>query len=746
MPALAPDTLDTLVTLTATFSFDIEFRAQFVGSPPTRNGLDFNGSALDAILRTRSGGGDFGRVDLGFDIDSAATVDVVLTSPPGDATTDTVLATGAGVAVGTPGFLAPITCSYSIGPLRLGVRYEWWSDAATVTTYIIGGITVVTFGAAPANLGCHPGSLSYGLLSLDSALTTSAFSMFRVSNLRYNAVAVSGGPFEFGYLSGAGAFRHLGATRRWSVNLGTIDADGTSIAANATHNGGTRSMGATAYTEEIQGAGVIDNAAKFAGAAVLTDPWLSAQAVTPYTPDRTFFLEGNNPVDPNASKTSWSVGTITIASPVSVLQSATAWTVMNGTVTVGGTSTVPTFLVTVGPARVERLFYSDWRDWNNPVSGLYQPTDLYTATKRTAYATSATNDVWGWGLYAYLDVDMTCPAVGGPHVLAFEVDWAVVSDLGATIDTITTTYSPVTFTDGARSTQRIDLLFPVEYRDIPYYGERVDAVRIVGLQVAGGAYTLHSISLVADQQAYAKIGGQLFYATDGVPIYGGVVLAQDASMPSSLWGLDYPLTGDRNGDGYPDHRGDDQNGRFLVNEVGYSFLGHAQAMEKNTLLTAFAELSLMEGVTATYSATAIDAAFTDTFGAVLDAPSAFRPATWFVPTLPHARITKNVAYTVLAQLVVTDIALPNGLSSTSDLIVYERARLGMAIEALALSTSDTRAAPGGTVNARASFSGSPAPGDLLLATAVTDASGFVTLPIRTGLIGGVEFWAYLTDS
>lgn len=765
--------LDTGVTATHVLSFKAEFRAQVYTGVAPQNELALDSlfllAGVSLYTQPAAGAVSLGCAGLGI-MQSYDFIDVILEYFPGGVFTQTILTTGAGNC--TPGFLTGITIQKSFGPLRLGVtidngttlRYAWFADASSVLSYTIGGIGVYTktFADPPTQQAepvfrfGHPGYSTFG----GASGATSTFSHLKFSTFADNGGSLSYPTFEQTpaeassiSLSATPPYAY-GRTFTETMDIDADETSGSAVAADVSFLGAHTCPAVFTVTQANYSwsGGTFGTEAIIQG-ATLADPWLSAQTVIPYTADRTFRFEGNAPKSPgNAAQTTWNTGSLTITSPLSVLRSTNAWTVLTGAVTIGGTPTVPTFTVTTAPSRVEKQLRSHWRDWNT-AGALNVPGENYTATKRDAYPVDANvPDVWGWGLYSYLDVDLTTPALGAPQDLAFTVTWAVVtagSGAGA-IDTIERTYN-ATFTDGARSTQRLDLLFPAEFEGRPFHAARADSVRIVGMQV-GTAYTLHSLSLVADQQAYLTLSGRSHVAASGTTVYTGAVLSQDGSCTPLHWSRDVLITptGDLDGDGFTDYEGDHENGLLLVNALSPRHYGRVPALYAATLSDAFTELNRLEGLTATYSGAAIDTAFSDAFGNVIGLTSGVaapvtRSALWFVPLKPHARITAGVAYTVLAQLVVSEVRIPCGVG-TANLRIFQRNHLGMVLETVATDADGFRLGAGVTVKARAYTGGAAGPSDTLLATTTTDAGGFATLPIRTGLLGGSESHVYLTGS
>lgn len=754
----------------------VEFRAQvYTGVRPQNElQLDFlpwSSAGVALYTRPAPGAVSLGCAGLGI-MQSYNTVEAVLEHYPGGVFTQVVLASGAGNC--TPGFLPSFVVTKTIGPLRLGVtieedsgsgsqtlRYRWFFDAATTVTWNVGGTTVRIDAYAdpptprPRELLLqfnHPGYSTFGGATSGPA----TFSHVKLSAFTGNGVSLAHAAVEItpaeqtAIAFNLNVGRAFGALFRYTGDLDAIDADGTAEAADATYHGAQTCPAIVTVTEDafweggtISAVAALATVEKTHAVASLADPWLSAQTVRPYATDRDFGQEGNEPLNPdNTSPTTWNAGALTVTGSLSVLRSTNAWTVDIGSVTIGGTATVPTFNVTVAPWRVVRDLRSHWRNWNNPANpdGLYQSGDLYTATKRDAYAVDANvPDAWGWSLYGYLDVDLTAPA-GSAETITLMVRYAVRRE-GGTIETFDATYPSLSFPAGARNTRRVDLLISTN-AGRPIYAERVDLITLTGTQT--GLHTLHALNLVTAEQPYAKLGGKAYTLRDLSHLQGGITLACDGSFPAAHWGDDVLFSDglDVDADGYFDHKGDHQNGIFRIENSGLlvaaqSGCGKAPGSFQATLSEFFTHLNRMEGLTATYSAAAIDAAFTDgtnTLGTdeIGSAVTVTRKASWLQPTMPHVRLTAGVAYTVLARLLVDAVTFPNGTTHAQQRF-YQRNRLGSVLEALALNAdSSDRAAAAATVAARAMLGGAAAETDPTLASGTTDASGFVTVPIRNG--------------
>lgn len=788
--ALPSGVLDTGVLGTHVLSCQLRLRAQTAPFNLTPGGA---APASDAVIGYLSHGAPWtfytrpsagatfsgpitppsGVVMLGW-----SSVDLVLLdqSSPFDPANHHVLTSGATSSLSNPAWLGPITGTLTVANLRLGVtietsagvsilRYAWLSDSGTTETLVLAGFTArsVTYADPPTlygALGLGP-FLPFYRDVYPSETGSSAVDHVELSAFTVNGSAV-GTPTDPQLFKASGhahsvfyVGNEIGLPFKWRADVDAIDSDGSAETADFTYSGShtcpaTVNRTAEQYFSEdfSPPGGAHPYAQQHAGAAVLADPWLSAQTIRPYASELPFTLEGNQPKDPAAAAYfTMNVGTVDLTASLSVLRSANAWSTDAGTVAIGGTPTVPVFAVTVGPATVKRALSSQWRNWNTGADPLFISGESYTATKRNAYSTgAATPDVWGWGLFALLDVDLTPGAAGS---LTFEVTWAVVRQSGA----IVTVVRNYTATWGAgRSVQRLDLLFPTEDGH-PFYGERVDQIRLVGLPV--GTTTLHSLSLVTSQDAYLKLGGVRETLADASVTIGGITLAQDGQMAVCHWSQDPAVSpsADRDGDGFIDHQRDAQDGRMAYAAsssaiVSDESMGGAVGMlgASTTIGQVFQELNRMEGVTATYDATALDAALTDAYGNSIGITGQFptgvaapvnRSSLWLTPNLPHQGVTAGTPVTLTARLVTDDVSVASGRTA-AQMRVYQRQRLGSVLEAQCITPAGARAAAGATMTARVTSNLAPSGGDAAFATGVTDASGFVTIPIRDGTFGGLE--------
>lgn len=742
MAALPAEFLDTGKTCTFLFEADAFFRAQSGSGKLLWNGWGSGGDHVETLPSTAPPGVACGRSDLGTNVDSYTSVDAVLFLA---GVPVAVLAQGPGdCTVGSqPPFLPAVHCTASMGPLRLGVTvdsenrlvYEWFSDSATIFTLTVGGhtVSVSTGPALPVSQGPVP-SVTFGFYeNAGNPALASTLSGIQWTNLVVDGYSLaSQGPFAFlsrgtsialelpvNQIGSAGTLHWFGPPFRWTVDLAVIDENGASIATDTLYDGSTVTTPTTvARLLDVNNTTVgRPQGPQYVGLAQLTDPWLSAQTIRPHVEDEVFEIEGNVPKDPTlGSPTLLSVGTLTVNSPDPVLHSATAWVTDSGTVAIGGTPTSPTFTVTSGPAAVHRDLAGHQHD------GL-------TPTKRTAYGGGASDDVWGWSLYAYLDLTANASA---PATVSVVVSWSVILEDGS-VGTIDRTYPGISFPMGA-STQRVDLLFPAE-SGRPFYGERVDRVTLTGLPV--GVFSLTGMDLVAVENAYLKVGGPLILWPDNQIARGGIMIAQDGAFAVSQWGVDTPISGGGSNadvDPFPDYRLDNQNGVFWWQPTGAApqiteHLGGAIGATKDTIAQVFAEGDGLEGLSMTHSTTALDNALSDSFGNTI---VLVRTPTWLLPVMPEIRVPPNSAQTLQARFVWTDVAVAATCPGVS-ITVFQRNRLGHVIEAMAVTAAAGRSPAAQTVQGRIMTGLVPAGGDPVLGSATTDASGYCRLAHRTGI-------------
>lgn len=408
------------------------------------------------------------------------------------------------------------------------------------------------------------------------------------------------------------------------------------------------------------------------------------------------------PKRPSHAPEDWSPLEYVIASPVSVLLSTNNWT-KTGSIALSGSGN-STWTVT-GAGTVSRA-----------LAATYSSADGYTTTKH-----GAGEDVFGWSLYSYLALNLTANVSA---TLTVTLNYVTDNALGTT--TARTYTIAVTATT---ATYRLDLLFPNEGG--PDYWERVASITIDGF--ANGTYTLNSAELVAVEDAYVKAHSRKTAATD---TQSGLVIAQDGSFGAYFWGENVVLSGSiRKKD---DETGHDGTGTPTTN---------GGCFRMNTTISALAtEMSRMEGLTATYDGTGITADLTDADGNVCGfvdgvATPLTYAATW-LHTVMRERAAAGATKTLYASLPIDDLTLCP--LPAAALVLPYRTTLGMMLEALCVDGSGDRAAADFPMVARRSATGTPDPADPVIGSGVTDASGFVQVPIPTGLVGASQFYTYLS--
>ncbi len=342
------------------------------------------------------------------------------------------------------------------------------------------------------------------------------------------------------------------------------------------------------------------------------------------------------------------------------------------------------------------------------LAGTYAAADDYTTTKHTAG-----DDVFGWGLYSYLDVEITSDVAA---TLTLTVDYWGGPFWGGTV---AKTYT-LDVTSGTH-TYRVDLVFPNEGG--PDYQERAVTVGFSGF--ANGNYTMEGMTLVAVEDCYLKVQaiGEL-----GAPDQTGLVIAQDGSFPAYWWGPNNVYSGTI-------RRKDDECG-YDGSGAGTNTREGGCVRMDDTVTAVATEWNRMEGMTVTYDGTGFDAALTD--GANTLTPT--RYARW-LHTLFGERTEPGDTGTLYASIPfeVVNLVPADAGTFTLPFILH----IGMMLEALCVDAGGDRAPAGRTMIARRSATGTPDPADTAIGSGVTDGSGFVSVAIPTGTVSAAEFYAYL---
>jgi hypothetical protein len=438
------------------------------------------------------------------------------------------------------------------------------------------------------------------------------------------------------------------------------------------------------------------------------------------TGDEIVPLRQIKPKSPENAPEAWEPAEYEVTSPLSILLSGNVFTGTGAVVVSGGTG--QTWTVSGAGASVSRTLAEQWRNWNDPIDPNFEPTDLYRTTKHDYYASGGGDDIWGWGLFAYLEVDLTAPANGD---LTLTITWVAA---GASPVQADKTYVVPVLTGTA--TYRVDLLFPAEGG--PWYAERVDAIQFEGFQ--NGVYTLNDLRLLAVEPAYVKLHAR--------GSYSGLTISQDGSFAVGHWG-DNPLIG-----AGPARQKDDESGYFDFTGTPDTSAGGAVRMD-GTLEDVVDEWHRMEGITATYDGTQIDADLTDGVNVIgtedeLSAVPLTYTARWY-HTQMSLRSAPN-ATTGLDASLYLDGGADLCPAPAGTFVLPFRHTLGMVLEAQCKdSVTSQRAGAGAPVFARRSTTGAPTSSDPLLAEGVTDASGFASVAVRVGTVSGSEIYVALLD-
>lgn len=457
--------------------------------------------------------------------------------------------------------------------------------------------------------------------------------------------------------------------------------------------------------------------------AALSGDW-SAGGVEPPSEDLSVPLRQLKPKTPGDAPEFWTPTTYEIVSPVSVLLSANTFSGA-GSVVVSGTGN-QTWTVSGAGASVTRTLLEKWRDWNDPIDPDFEADDGFRTTKHDFYASGSASDVWGWGLFAWLDVDLTAPGAGD---LTMTITWVAAGDTPVTAEK---TYT-IPVAGAGRVVYRIDLLFPNEGG--PWYAERVDEIAFEGF--VNGVYELHDLELVAVLDAYVKVHAR--------GTYSGLVISQDGQFCTGQWGDNPFISGFGNV-----REKDDESGLFSFDGApSDTSIGGAVRMD-GTLEDTANEWDRMEGIEITYNDVAIDADLTDgvnvigTVDGLIATPLVYS-ARWY-HTLMAERAAKNTAKTL-----PTSIWMDGGAdictAPAGTFVLPFRHTLGMVLEAQCEeAVGGARAGANAPVYARRSLSGAPTSSDTLMAQGVTDASGFASVAIRNGTVEGQEINVALLGS
>jgi hypothetical protein len=702
MAALPAGWIDTgiVVNHSGTFEFQVRAVAPAYGTAQivahiagTELGLDTSGGFSVCGSQGTAGTVDLWRNSIGGVYASRTIIDTVTGACPQPFLTATVTVVMTGLRLGA-------SIAYNVGSDLTTLTYGLFADGSTVHTVDVAGDTeTYTYGAVTqvdAQVECTLFALynsSFG------SGTTSMADGFRIDNEIWNTevnpthpnfsaslFSKDAPPFSAtGIIASYPPLKYEaqvrvedagGGTPIRDVEVGQLATSQTTIVANP----GTTTETWWGWTT-------------FAIEARLDTPWTFSGITSSFV---TVPVRRLKPLTPQSAPEDFAPITYVVDASVPVLLSTNNWS-GTGSIVLSGTGN------------------SDWAvsgagTTSRTLAGTYDVSDDYTTTKHTAG-----NDVWGWGLYSYLDVELTSDTVA---TLTMTVNYRGVPSSA-------TTY-PRTYTLNVTSgthTYRVDLPFPNEGG--PDYWERAVSIDFSGF--ANGNYTMAGMTLVAVEDTYLKVQaiGEL-----GAPDQTGLVIACDGSFPAYWWGPNNIYSGTI-------RRKDDETGYDGTGASTNTQNGGCVRMD-DTITAVATEWARMEGMTLTYDGTGIDAALTDGDGNTL---TPTRYARW-LHTLFGERTTPGATGTLYASIPFEVVNLVPAAAGT--FVLPFILHIGMMLEALCVDASSARASSGHTMFARRNATGTPAVGDTAIGSGVTDASGFVSVPIPTGLVAGSAFYTYLT--
>lgn len=379
-------------------------------------------------------------------------------------------------------------------------------------------------------------------------------------------------------------------------------------------------------------------------------------------------------------------------------------------VTEGATDT--TFVVTGIGASALRTLTTDWkRRVGAPPYGTGDPLFGIENYERTKHQSG--EDVWGWEQYGYGELRITSPrsetlflrvrgnylSVYDPHVTGGNR----VADYVATLVPFVATYQ-LNLSEG-ENTLLIDWLFPSSATidgaavSNPFYYGRVDDLQLSGFRT--GAFVLSVLKLKSRGDAYFKAawGKQIVRDDYSLPVLALNGAFNFGNVPDQVYKPDeiggyggslryiQPLTGDPSG---------------IVQDSQYS------------LQDFWTKMNNLEGLTATYSQAAHDAAMIDLQGKEL---TAAEPAHCLLPVVPYALVTPGSAYTPDCSVVGGTVEICPGLAFA---FVVNHPLWG-GLEALVISTEGERVSDGIKINAVRADTGA------IVASGFTDRFGYVVV-------------------
>lgn len=367
------------------------------------------------------------------------------------------------------------------------------------------------------------------------------------------------------------------------------------------------------------------------------------------------------------------------------------------------------FSVSTVNARAMRIFAGTGSNdggatgWRNRVGAGTTPIDLGTITNYLDTRHQAGEDIWGWLLYAYLQVNFSGPGrawlrIRGAHLSVFDPHTTGQNRA----DDYTATLVPFDYSYhvSAGAASIIDLMFPDKINDVavtaaqvPVWLSRVDSLE--WSFDSTGNYTL-------DGMVLTRQGRNPHLKHDlGIPglrvDYGAGHVRCNGSLPNGYWGPG-PSPGDESGP---------YGSAFPYAE---QITGYPSGTISDTTYTLQEYINLwklVEGVTVSYSQSASDAANKDIYGVSLPE--------YVMNIRPIAPFVESDNYSPPCNPCVRSITVCPGLNW----LIYVRWPIGGGVGVQAKTSLATRAASGALLSVKRGDTGA------VVDTRTTDADGFL---------------------
>ena len=389
-------------------------------------------------------------------------------------------------------------------------------------------------------------------------------------------------------------------------------------------------------------------------------------------------------------------------------------------------ATTTDFVVTTAGATATRTLVTHWNQYLDPADPLFS----WSAYSILKHRSDLGEDVWWWNTYAYLQTVWRCPVA---TTLVMRLDWnhLQVTDTHesspaareANFEVLALPgFALYTFDlaadAGNDQTVTLDLLLPDGYA-FPNYPGRISSIQFSGFVPGGGG----PATVTLKQMNLASAASSLYYPKAAVSTteqrkqYSMITLAHDGAY----------VTGHIPDEIYKPNQG----------AVGYGgaprhtdpMTGSVSGVITDTMKTVeavWAELNLIEGVTATYSASAFTTANGDGVN-VLNT----EPADFIWNTFPTSGVPLATAWTPKCCLTAFRLKPCNGIN----IRVMGELDVGAGIETVAVNADGTRAAG---VNLQGYYMDADGTTKHVVASATTDAQGYAVvapLPANRGADG-----------